>query len=209
MSQRFESGIGVRVYTRPMQWVVPVAMLGCGFVFFALASLTTPPRILVAVAGALAWLIVLPLAAHRLFPTRDVATLTPDGLQFARRGQVPFAQIREWQFEDYLKLKRPGRLTLLVIPADRPERAWLQRAFPQALAAWQARQPEGAAPILHTRFYGSALARGCGLAIMLASAALAWMLPGGADFRYYQYGLLASGLAVGAVLLLGGRPQAA
>jgi len=146
-------GIQAAVYTRWHQLSVPLAFaLAAGS--FMLVVFNRGPIVLAIVLAVLG-LLVPPLVAFRGFPTRNAVKVTPDGLEFSRRGPIAFADLKSWGTDDYLKLIRPGLPTLLVSAVDLPSRERLLRDFEQALNAWQKRQPAGTEPARRTHFYGS------------------------------------------------------
>ncbi|MFF7060500.1 hypothetical protein ACFY89_27800 [Achromobacter spanius] len=146
-------GIQAAVYTRWHQLSVPLAFaLAAGS--FMLVVFNRGPIVLAIVLAVLG-LLVPPLVAFKGFPTRNAVKVTPDGLEFSRRGPIAFADLKSWGTDDYLKLIRPGLPTLLVSAVDLPSRERLLRDFEQALNAWQKRQPAGTEPARRTHFYGS------------------------------------------------------
>ncbi|MNQ08531.1 hypothetical protein D3C85_213300 [compost metagenome] len=146
-------GIQAAVYTRWHQLSVPLAFaLAAGS--FMLVVFNRGPIVLAIVLAVLG-LLVPPLVAFKGFPTRNAVKVTPDGLEFSRRGPIAFADLKSWGTDDYLKLIRPGLPTLLVSAVDLPSRERLLRDFEQALNAWQQRQPAGTEPARRTHFYGS------------------------------------------------------
>ncbi|GGC02860.1 hypothetical protein GCM10007205_10040 [Oxalicibacterium flavum] len=159
-----DHAIQVRVYTRWHQLSTLLAFLLAPTVF-ALAVFNRVD--LLAAAGAAVLVLVLPpLMAFRGFPTRNSVTVTPEALHFSRRSPVPYGELSTWGTDDYLKLVRPGRATLLVSAVDLPSRERLLREFRAALEAWEKRQPAGSAPVQRTHFYGTWRSRGIGLFIM-------------------------------------------
>ncbi|MGE8589046.1 MAG: hypothetical protein ACN6OD_06555 [Alcaligenes sp.] len=167
-------GIQAAVYTRWHQLSVPLAFaLAAGS--FMLVVFNRGPIVLAIVLAVLG-LLVPPLVAFRGFPTRNAVKVTPDGLEFSRRGPIAFADLKSWGTDDYLKLIRPGLPTLLVSAVDLPSRERLLRDFEQALNAWQQRQPAGTEPARRTHFYGSTGGRLVGALITglgVAAAAMA------------------------------------
>ncbi len=167
-------GIQAAVYTRWHQLSVPLAFaLAAGS--FMLVVFNRGP-ILLAIVLAVLGLLVPPLVAFKGFPTRNAVKVTPDGLEFSRRGPIAFADLKSWGTDDYLKLIRPGLPTLLVSAVDLPSRERLLREFEQALNAWQQRQPAGTEPARRTHFYGSTGGRLVGALITglgVAAAAMA------------------------------------
>lgn len=167
-------GIQAAVYTRWHQLSVPLAFaLAAGS--FMLVVFNRGPMVLAIVLAALG-LLVPPLVAFKGFPTRNAVKVTPDGLEFSRRGPIAFADLKSWGTDDYLKLIRPGLPTLLVSAVDLPSRERLLREFEQALNAWQQRQPAGTEPARRTHFYGSTGGRLVGALITglgVAAAAMA------------------------------------
>ena len=156
-------GIQAAVYTRWHQLSVPLAFaLAAGG--FMLVVFNRGPVLWAAVV-ALAGLLAPPLVAFKGFPTRNRVMVMPDGLVFSRRAPVAFADLTRWGTDDFLKLVRPGRPTLLVSPVDAPNRERLLREFQAALQAWQKRQPAGTEPARRTHFYGSTGARLVGAVI--------------------------------------------
>lgn len=146
-------GIQAAVYTRWHQLSVPLAFaLAAGS--FMLVVFNRGPIVLAIVLAVLG-LLVPPLVAFKGFPTRNAVKVTPDGLEFSRRGPIAFADLKSWGTDDYLKLIRPGLPTLLVSAVDLPSRERLLRDFEQALNAWQKRQPAGTEPARRMHFYGS------------------------------------------------------
>ncbi|MGV2866074.1 hypothetical protein [Achromobacter sp. ESBL13] len=170
-------GVQAAVYTRWHQLSVPLGFaLAAGS--FMLIVFNRGPMVMAIVLAVLG-LLVPPLIAFRGFPTRNAVKVTPDGLEFSRRGPIAFADLKSWGTDDYLKLIRPGLPTLLVSPVDLPSRERLLRDFEQALNAWQQRQPAGAERARRTHFYGSAGGRVVGgfiTAVGVAAAALAMNL---------------------------------
>ena len=132
-------GIQAAVYTRWHQLSVPLAfaLAAGGFMLVVFNRGPIPLAIGLAALG----LLVPPLVAFKGFPTRNAVKVTPEGLEFSRRGPIAFADLKSWGTDDYLKLIRPGLPTLLVSPVDLPSRERLLRDFEQALQAWQKRQP--------------------------------------------------------------------
>lgn len=166
-------GIQAAVYTRWHQLSVPLAFaLAAGS--FMLVVLNRGPIGLAAVLAVLG-LLVPPLVAFKGFPTRNAVKVTPDGLEFSRRGPIAFADLKSWGTDDYLKLIRPGLPTVLVSAVDLPSRERLLRDFEQALQAWQKRQPAGTAAARRTHFYGSTAGRLVGLLITALGAGSAVM----------------------------------
>ncbi|MGV2894710.1 hypothetical protein ACNPPY_02870 [Achromobacter sp. AGC78] len=167
-------GIQAAVYTRWHQLSVPLAFaLAAGS--FMLVVFNRGPMVLAIVLAVLG-LLVPPLVAFKGFPTRNAVKVTPDGLEFSRRGPIAFADLKSWGTDDYLKLIRPGLPTLLVSAVDLPSRERLLREFEQALNAWQQRQPAGTEPARRTHFYGSTGGRVVGALITglgVAAAAMA------------------------------------
>lgn len=167
-------GIQAAVYTRWHQLSVPLAFaLAAGS--FMLVVFNRGPIVLAIVLAVLG-LLVPPLVAFKGFPTRNAVKVTPDGLEFSRRGPIAFADLKSWGTDDYLKLIRPGLPTLLVSAVDLPSRERLLRDFEQALSAWQKRQPAGTEPARRTHFYGSTGGRLVGALITglgVAAAAMA------------------------------------
>jgi hypothetical protein len=167
-------GIQAAVYTRWHQLSVPLAFaLAAGS--FMLVVFNRGPIVLAIVLAVLG-LLVPPLVAFKGFPTRNAVKVTPDGLEFSRRGPIAFADLKSWGTDDYLKLIRPGLPTLLVSAVDLPSRERLLREFEQALNAWQQRQPAGTEPARRTHFYGSTGGRLVGALITglgVAAAAMA------------------------------------
>lgn len=166
-------GVQAAVYTRWHQLSVPLAFaLAAGS--FMLVVLNRGPIGLAAVLAVLG-LLVPPLVAFKGFPTRNAVKVTPDGLEFSRRGPIAFADLKSWGTDDYLKLIRPGLPTVLVSPVDLHSRERLLRDFEQALQAWQKRQPAGTAAARRTHFYGSTAGRLVGLLITALGAGSAVM----------------------------------
>ncbi len=167
-------GIQAAVYTRWHQLSVPLAFaLAAGS--FMLVVFNRGPMVLAIVLAVLG-LLVPPLVAFKGFPTRNAVKVTPDGLEFSRRGPIAFADLKSWGTDDYLKLIRPGLPTLLVSAVDLPSRERLLREFEQALNAWQQRQPAGTESARRTHFYGSTGGRLVGAFITglgVAAAAMA------------------------------------
>ncbi|KAG0933091.1 hypothetical protein G6F31_016400 [Rhizopus arrhizus] len=141
------------------------------------AAFADTEEVLAGLAAVLAvlGLLVPPLVACKGFPTRNAVKVTPDGLEFSRRGPLAFADLKSWGTDDYLKLIRPGLPTVLVSPVDLPSRERLLRDFEQALQAWQKRQPAGTAAARRTHFYGSTAGRLVGLLITALGAGSAVM----------------------------------
>lgn len=166
-------GIQAAVYTRWHQLSVPLAfaLAAGGFMLVVFNRGPIPLAIGLAVLG----LLVPPLVAFKGFPTRNAVKVTPDGLEFSRRGPIAFADLKSWGTDDYLKLIRPGLPTVLVSPVDLPSRERLLRDFEQALQAWQKRQPAGTAAARRTHFYGSTAGRLVGLLITALGAGSAVM----------------------------------
>ncbi|CAB3624043.1 MAG: hypothetical protein ACWGIK_15825 [Achromobacter pulmonis] len=166
-------GIQASVYTRWHQLSVPLAFaLAAGS--FMLVVFNRGPLGLAATLAVLG-LLVPPLVAFKGFPTRNAVRVTAEGLEFSRRSSIAFADLSSWGTDDYLKLVRPGRPTLLVSAVDLPSRERLLREFEQALAAWQRRQPAGTEAARRTHFYGSAGGRLVGLCITALGGAAALM----------------------------------
>lgn len=166
-------GIQAAVYTRWHQLSVPLAfaLAAGGFMLVVFNRGPIPLAIGLAALG----LLVPPLVAFKGFPTRNAVRVTPDGLEFSRRGPIAFADLKSWGTDDYLKLIRPGLPTVLVSPVDLPSRERLLRDFEQALQAWQKRQPAGTAAARRTHFYGSTAGRLVGLLITALGAGSAVM----------------------------------
>ncbi len=166
-------GIQASVYTRWHQLSVPLAFaLAAGS--FMLVVFNRGPLGLAATLAVLG-LLVPPLVAFKGFPTRNAVRVTAEGLEFSRRSSIAFADLSSWGTDDYLKLVRPGRPTLLVSAVDLPSRERLLREFEQALAAWQRRQPAGTEAARRTHFYGSTGGRLVGLCITALGGAAALM----------------------------------
>lgn len=156
--------IQAAVYTRWHQLSVPFGMaLGSGSLIGVLFS---RGPVALAIALCLIGLLTPPLVAFRGFPTRNSVKVTPEGLTFSRRPPVAFAELASWGTDDFLKLVRPGRATLLVSPLDLPNRERLLREFQAALTAWQQRQPAGEPAPRRTYFYGTIRARAIGALIV-------------------------------------------
>lgn len=169
----YTQALQVKAFTRWHQLSVPLGFLLSAAAFMALVFGLRQP--LWAIAAALAGLIVPPLVAFRGFPTRDTLTVQADGLSFMRRGLIPFSQITHWSADDYLKLGRRGKPTILVSTLDAPGRQHLLKAFPAALAAWQSRQRPGQPLAQQTHFYGTWRAQSVGILIMALGLLSAWM----------------------------------
>ena len=161
-------GIQVSVYTRWHQLAVPLAFVLAAGSFMFIVLNRGPVG--VAIVVAIACLVIPPLLAFQGFPTRNEVMIMPDGLMFSRRDAVPFDALSSWGTDDYLKLVRPGRATLMVSAADLQSRERLLREFQQALDAWQRKQPALSKPIRRTHFYGSARAAAIGAVIMALGA---------------------------------------
>ena len=165
-------GITVLVYTRWHQLAVPLALMlsGCSF----LLVVANHGHLLVAIMAALISLLIPPLIAFKCFPTRNLVNITPDGLEFSRRTPVSFAELSNWGTDNFLKLVRPGYLTLFISPVDVPNRERLLQEFEDAFKRWECKQPPESAPARRIHFYGSmrgrlvgALIVGLGLAASL------------------------------------------
>lgn len=168
-------GIKVKAYTRWHQWSVPIGLLIASAAFLGLLFGMQQP--LWAIGAAIVGLIVPPLVAFQGFPTSNEARVDTEGLSFSRRGPVPFSEIASWSADDYLKLARPGKPTLLVGAIDGPNRERLLREFQAGLSAWQTRQPGAGQGARQTYFYGSWRARLVGaLIIALGGAVMAMAL---------------------------------
>ena len=195
--------IQAAVYTRWHQLSVPFGMaLGSAGL---LGVLFGRGPVALAITLGVTGLLAPPLVAFRGFPTRNAVKVTADGLEFSRRGPVAFADLASWGTDDFLKLVRPGRTTLLVSPLDLPTRERLLREFQAALTAWQRRQPAGTEAPRRTYFYGSIGARAIGaliVALGVASAVMALNLREPSLSLAVVGGL---GAAFGLVMLLGKR----
>lgn len=85
-------GIQAAVYTRWHQLSVPLAFaLAAGS--FMLVVFNRGPIVLAIVLAVLG-LLVPPLVAFKGFPTRNAVKVTPDGLEFSRRGPIAFADLK-------------------------------------------------------------------------------------------------------------------
>ncbi len=157
--------IQVRVHTRWHQLSTPLAFLLAPTIFAV--AIFNRVGIVACISMALAALVLPPLIAFRGFPTRNGMKVTPEALLFSRRASVPYNEISSWGTDDFLKLVRPGRATLLVSALDQPNRERLLREFREALHAWEKRQPAGAALPQRAHFYGTWRSRGIGLLIVL------------------------------------------
>ncbi|MFJ3464951.1 hypothetical protein [Achromobacter spanius] len=156
--------IQAAVYTRWHQFSVPFGMaIGTASL---IGVLFNRGPVMLAIALCVIGILVPPLVAFRGFPTRNAIKVTPEGLTFSRRAPVAFADLASWGTDDFLKLVRPGRTTLLVSALDLPNRERLLREFQAALAAWQQRQPGGTQPPRRTYFYGTIRARAVGALIV-------------------------------------------
>jgi len=196
-------GIQVSVYTRWHQLAVPLAFaLAAGSFMFIV--LNRGP-VGVAMVVAMLCLVLPPLLAFQGFPTRNEVMVLPDGLMFSRRDAVPFDELSSWGTDDYLKLVRPGRATLMVSAADLQSRDRLLREFEQALATWQRQQSAVSEPIRRTHFYGSARAAAIG-AVIIGLGALCMVMA--LRLREPSIELAAVGALgglVGVIMLLGRR----
>ncbi|UNK43380.1 hypothetical protein MNO14_04655 [Luteimonas sp. S4-F44] len=123
-------------------------------------------RPLLAIGVAVVALVAPPLVAFLGFPTRDHARIEPDGIVFARRAAVRFAEITQWGTDDYLKLVRRDAPTVLVSALDGPGRDRLLAEFQAAFGTWQARRPVVERAAVRTHFYGGARGRLVGLLIL-------------------------------------------
>ena len=82
-------GIQAAVYTRWHQLSVPLAfaLAAGGFMLVVFNRGPIPLAIGLAALG----LLVPPLVAFKGFPTRNAVKVTPEGLEFSRRGPIAFA----------------------------------------------------------------------------------------------------------------------
>ena len=158
-------GIQVSVATRWHQLSVPLGfLLAAGS---AVAIVFNRGPLLLALAVALVLLALPPVLAFVGFPTRNLITVMPDGLVFSRRDPVAFDGISSWGTDDFLKLVRPGKPTLLISAVDLPSRERLLREFEAALQAWQQRRPAVAGHARRSYFHGSLRARAIGALIVV------------------------------------------
>lgn len=165
--------IQVKAYTRWHQLSVPLGFLLSAGAFMTLVFVFQQP--LWAIVAAVMGLVLPPLTAFQGFPTKDAVIVQHDRLAFERRDAIPFAQIKAWGTDDYLKLVRHGQATILVSALDGPNRERLLKEFPAALAAWQKGQAEAHSAAKLTHFYGTWRARTIGLLIIALGAVSAWM----------------------------------
>lgn len=161
---RSSSTIPVKAFTRWHQWSTPLGIVLASTVFIGIVFGLNQP--LLAIGVAIVALVGPPLIAFQGFPTRDDVRIEPDGLVFARREAVRFAEIVQWGTDDYLKLVRRGAPTVLVSALDGPGRDRLLGEFQAAFGAWQARRPVAERRAVLTHFYGGARGRLVGLLIL-------------------------------------------
>ncbi|MEN4902329.1 hypothetical protein [Luteimonas sp. TWI1437] len=162
--QQSSSAIPVKVFTRWHQWSTPLGIVLASTAFIGIVFGLNQP--LLAIGVAVVALVVPPLVAFLGFPIRDEARIEPEGIVFARRAAVRFADIAQWGTDDYLTLVRRGAPTVLVSALDGPGRARLLREFQAAFEAWQARRPVVERPAARTHFHGGARGRLVGLLIL-------------------------------------------
>lgn len=195
--------IQAAVYTRWHQFSVPFGMaLGSASLIGVLFS---RGPVMLAIALCLLGLLAPPLVAFRGFPTRNSIKVTPEGLTFSRRAPVAFADLTSWGTDDFLKVVRSGRTTLLVSALDLPNRERLLREFQAALAAWQQRQPVGAQPPRRTYFYGTFRARAIGALIVALGLTCAVMAMNLREPSWSLAVVGGLGAAFGLVMFLGKR----
>ncbi len=198
-----QADIQAAVYTRWHQLSVPFGMaLGSGSLISVLFS---RGPVMLAISLCLIGLLAPPLVAFRGFPTRNSIKVTSDGLTFSRRGPVAFADLASWGTDDFLKLVRPGRTTLLVSALDLPNRERLLREFQAALSAWQQRQPGGTQPPRRTYFYGTFRARAIGALIVALGLTCAVMAMNLREPSWSLAVVGGLGAAFGLMMLLGKR----
>lgn len=196
-------GIKVKAYTRWHQWSVPIGLLIASAAFLGLLFGLQQP--LWAIGVAIVCLIVPPVVAFQGFPTSNEARIDAEGLSFSRRGPVLFSEIGSWSADDYLKLARPGKPTLLVGAIDAPNRERLLREFQAGLAAWQTRQPGAGHGARQTYFYGSWRGRLVGLLIIALGGAVMTMALRLAEPSGMLAAVGALGGLFGVAMLLGKR----
>lgn len=150
-------GISASVYTRWHQLAVPFAFaLSAGSFLFVISN-----RGSMGAAGgfALLSLLVPLLITFKVFPTRNLIKVTPEGLEFSSRAPIAFSDLTSWGDDGFLKLIRRGYPTLLISALDLPSRKRLLSQFRIALEDWQKKQQPGKKPVRRTHFYGSTGAR--------------------------------------------------
>ena len=196
-------GIKVKAYTRWHQWSVPIGLLIASAAFLGLVFGLQQP--LWAIGVAIVCLIVPPLIAFRGFPTSNEARIDAEGLSFSRRASVPFSEIASWSADDYLKLARSGKPTLLVGAIDGPNRERLLREFQAGLSAWQTRQPGAGQGARQTYFYGSWRARLVGALIIALGGVVMAMALRLAEPNVMLASVGALGALFGVAMLLGKR----
>ncbi|KAA9367517.1 hypothetical protein F3W84_13805 [Ochrobactrum quorumnocens] len=166
-------GISASVYTRWHQLAVPFAF-GLSAGSFVLVIFNRGSLGIAGVVALLALLVPL-LITFKVFPTRNLIKITPDGLEFSRRAPIAFSDLTRWGDDDLLKLVRSGYPTLLVSPLDLPNRKILFSQFRNALEDWQKKQHPGKKPVQRTHFYGSTGARLIGALIATLGGVSAMM----------------------------------
>ncbi|OVZ55381.1 hypothetical protein CDO44_24525 [Pigmentiphaga sp. NML080357] len=147
------------------------------------------------------------LIAFRGFPSKDTVVVQPHGLAFSRRGWVPYSEILSYGADDYLKLKRAGRTTLLVAGRQTGHYARLCGQFIRSIEAWHASQPAGTPQAGRTRFYGGPLARTIGGLLVLGSFFAAWAAWSFTPPKIYLLAMGGTALVVGLAMLAGRKPS--
>jgi hypothetical protein len=164
-----------------------------------------------AMAGFPLGLLLPPAIVFRCFPRADAVAVGSDRLTFQRRPPLLYAEIARFNTDDYLKLTRPGRLTLMLQARGMQVKAYkaLCTEFVAAIAAWRDQQlRQGVAVTLRrSDFYGSPAARVLGAClIVLCIGAGIFAEVALAHPPYGAMGALVTGLGFGILLVTKGRP---
>jgi hypothetical protein len=175
------------------------------------ALLMTDVPFWMAMAGFPLGLLLPPVIVFRCFPRADEVAIGSDRLTFRRRPPLLYAEIAAFNTDDYLKLRRPGRPTLMLQARAMQVKSYkaLCAEFVTAIEAWrEAQTAKGVAVTLRRNyFYGSTAARVIGTALIVVCigagifAVVALQHP-----PYGAMGALVTGLGFGVLLVTKGRP---
>ncbi|MDF3839438.1 hypothetical protein P3W85_41860 [Cupriavidus basilensis] len=162
----------VVIRTRWHQAAVFAGPLSPLVLFLAIPVTSTGGLLMVLGLAVLCCALPLILAFKTYPPLREVARIEGDQLTFQHYGSIPFSSITGYNLDDYIKLERQGRWTLL-LQGDRktPGYGAFYTSFAAAMADWRARHP-GQVP-LQSYFYGSWKARTLGIAILVGCLVMA------------------------------------
>lgn len=106
-------------------------------------------------------------------PIQDWVKVEKDSLHFDRLGKVYFSEIREFNIDDYIKIKRKGHLTLLLQGNTKNIEYYkaFYTDFKSAIALWQTDQANSEILIpVQTYFYGSLGAQLLGWTLLIGYA---------------------------------------